>query len=44
MDLCEQATRRRGERVSRRWWDQAGIDLEEVKKKEAEAATVSVSD
>ena len=27
MDLCEQATRRPGARVSRQWWEQTGIDL-----------------
>ena len=36
LDLCECSTRRPGVRVSRRWWKQAGIDLEEAKK-----ATVS---
>ena len=25
LDLCEQATQRLGERVSRRWWEQEGI-------------------
>ena len=28
LDLCKRATRRPGARVSRRWWEQAGIDLE----------------
>ena len=27
LDLCERATQRVGERVSRRWWDQEVIDL-----------------
>ena len=27
--------------MSRRWWDQAGIDLKEAKKRAVEAATVS---
>ena len=31
----------RGERVSRRWWDQADIDLEGAKKRAAEAETFS---
>ena len=43
LDLCEQATRRPGARVSRRWWEQSGIDLERAKKRAAEAATVSES-
>ena len=36
MDLCKRSTRWPGARVSRRWWEQAGIDLEGAKK-----ATVS---
>ena len=28
LDLCERVTRRPGVRVYRRWWEQAGIDLE----------------
>ena len=39
MDLCEQATRQLGARVSRRWWEQAGIDLEGATKRAEEAAT-----
>ena len=35
MDLYEQSARRPGERVSRRWWYQAGIYLEGVKKRAA---------
>ena len=27
MDLCERATWRPGARVSRRWWEQAGVDF-----------------
>ena len=39
LDLCEQATRRPGARVSRRWWEQTGIDLKGAQEKaEAEAA------
>ena len=30
--------------MSRRWWEQAGIDLEGAKKRLAEAATVSESE
>ena len=41
MDLCERATRRPGARVSRRWWEQASIELEGTKKRATEATTVS---
>ena len=41
LDLCEQATRRPGERESRRWWEQAGIDLEGARKQAALSATRS---
>ena len=41
MDLCERPVRRSGARVSRRWWEQAGLDLEEVKKRAAAAAAES---
>ena len=44
LDLCEQAIRRPGARVSRRWWDQAGIDLEGAKKRAAETTTRSETD
>ena len=44
MDLCERSTWRPGSKVSQRWWEQAGIDLERAKKREAEAATVSELD
>ena len=44
MDICERDTQRPGERVSRRWWEQAGIYLEGEKKRVAEAATVSESE
>ena len=30
LDLCERATQRLGTRVSQRWWDQEGIDLEKA--------------
>ena len=38
LDLCEQATRRPGARVSRRWWEQTGIDLNGAREKAAAAA------
>ena len=40
LDLCEQATRRPGSRVSWRWWEQTGIDWKGARKREeaAEAA------
>ena len=41
LDLCERATLRPGARVYRRWWEQAGINLDRVKKRVAEAAAVS---
>ena len=44
LELCERDTRRPGSRVSRRWWEQAGDDLEGAKKRAAEAATVSESE
>ena len=46
LDLCEKSTQRPGERVSRQWWEQAGIDLDAEKKRvapAAEAATDSES-
>ena len=39
MDLYEQATVRPVARVSWRWWDQAGIDLERARKRAAESMT-----
>ena len=33
MDLCERSSRRPWSRVSRRWSEQAGIDLEGAKKR-----------
>ena len=38
LDLCEQATRRPGARVSRRWWEKMGIYLKGAREKAAEAA------
>ena len=33
MDLCERSARRLVARVSRRWWEQDGLNLEETKKR-----------
>ena len=44
MDLCERATRRLEARVSRRWWYQAGIDLEGAKKRAEATMTRSETD
>ena len=44
MELCEHSTWRLGVRVPRRWWEQAGINLEEAKKRAAEAAPVLESE
>ena len=41
LDLCERSTWCPGLRVSRRWWEQAVIDLEGEKKRAAEAETDS---
>ena len=38
LDLCERSARRPGAKVSQRWWEQYGLDLEGVKKKAAAAA------
>ena len=35
LDLCERSARRPGARVSRRWWEQDGLDLEGEKKRAA---------
>ena len=43
LDLCERSARRPGARVSRRWWEHAVIELEEAKKRAAEATTDSES-
>ena len=37
LELCERATQRMGVRVSRRWWEQEGIDLETAKERVAES-------
>ena len=39
LDLCKRATRRPGARMSWRWWEQAGINLEGAKKRAAESTT-----
>ena len=39
LDLCDQATRWPGAQVSRRWWEQAGTDLEGAWKQVAVSAT-----
>ena len=41
LGLCEWATRRPGARLSRQWWEQAGIDLEGAQKRAAELTTRS---
>ena len=38
LDLCKQATRRPGARVSLWWWEQTGIDLKGAREKAAAAA------
>ena len=44
LDLCERSTRRHGARVSRRWWERTGINLEGAKKTASDAETVSESE
>ena len=39
LDLCEQATRWPGAKVSRRWWEQTGIDLERENKRATKTTT-----
>ena len=41
LDLHERSARRPGDRVSWRWWEQAGLDLEGVKKRATDAAADS---
>ena len=43
IELCERATQQPGARVSWRWWEHDGIELEGEKKREAEETTVSES-
>ena len=40
LDLCERATWRPGARVSWRWWEQEGINLEGAKKRAAETTMI----
>ena len=44
LKLCEQSARRPGERVSLRWWEQAGVYLEEGNKKAESVAAAAESD
>ena len=44
LDLCVRSARRPGARVSRWWWEQAGIDLEGIYNRAAEATTVLESE
>ena len=44
LDLCEQTTRKGGERVSRRWWYQKGFDWETAKARAAETDSESELD
>ena len=39
MDLCENATWRPGARVSRRWWEQTGIDWKGAQERVETAAS-----
>ena len=39
LNLFERTTQRLGARVSRRWWDQKGIDIETAKEKATESTT-----
>ena len=41
LDLYERSARRPGARVSWRWWEQAGLDLEGAKKRVSESAAES---
>ena len=41
LELCERSTRSPRVRVSRQWWEQAGLDLELSKIRAAEAAAES---
>ena len=44
LDLCEQSARRPRARVSQRWWEQEGLDLEGVKKRSAAATELDVEE
>ena len=41
LDLCERSAWRKGARVSRRWWEQDGLELEGAKKRVTSAAADS---
>ena len=41
LNLCERAKQRGGPRVSRRWWDQKGIDWETEKARAAKTESES---
>ena len=41
LDLCERSAWRPGSRVSRRWWELVGLDLEGANKRAAAAAADS---
>ena len=38
LDLCERSDRSPGAKVSQRWWEQDGLDLEGAEKREVAAA------
>ena len=40
LDLCERGTHQPGARVSWRWWEQDGIDLEGANKRATETTTI----
>ena len=42
LDLCERATPRLGDRVSRQWWEKEGIDLEKGKGRAVETTTMDL--
>ena len=44
MDLCDRATHRPGVRVSWRWWEHTGIDLEGAKKRVVDTTTILESE
>ena len=44
LDLCELSSRRPGVRVSRRWWEKEGIELEGANKRTVAAAGSDVED
>ena len=44
MDLCERSARRPEVRVSRRWWEQDGLNLEGAKKRAVAAAESDVEE